>query len=92
MSSVGLRSYQEAERAVAREEGQRGLKIHAIVTVLVWAALGVVNLTVADEFPWVIFPVIGMGIGLAAHWYGVTHSDQVTRRHQHEIERRARVN
>ena len=90
MSSIGLRAYQETERAAARQEGRRGFKIHAVVTALVLAVLVVVNITVASEFPWVIFPAVGMSIGLVAHWYGMTHSDELTRRHQEDIERRAR--
>lgn len=45
---------------------------------------------VADEFPWAIFPVVGMGIGLFAHWYfGVAHVEATVRSHQHDIERLA---
>lgn len=89
MSTMDVERYQEAERNAAREEGVRGFRVHAVLTGLVLAALIVLNVTVADEFPWAIFPVVGMSIGLWAHWFfGVAHSDELMRRHQQEIERR----
>ena len=60
MRQLTLAEYQEAERNVALEEGRRGLTIHAVITVLVAIGLIVLNITVATEFPWSIFPVIGM--------------------------------
>jgi hypothetical protein len=89
MRRLDLVTYQEAERRAAREEGRRGLAIHALVTVLVWIVLIVVNITVASEFPWVLFPIAGMSIGLVAHWFGVTHVDEEVRRHQEAVEHRA---
>lgn len=90
MSTMNLETYQQAERAAARAEGRRGFRVHAIVTVVVLAALVVINATVADEFPWAIFPGVGMTVGLWAHWYfGVAHADELLHRHQQEVERRA---
>lgn len=90
MANLTLAAYQEAERAVALEEGRRGWSVHAAITAAVCVALVIVNVFVADEFPWSIFPVVGMGIGLFAHWYfGVVRSDDMVRHHQLEIEQRA---
>jgi hypothetical protein len=90
MANLTLAAYQEAERAVALEEGRRGWAVHAAITAAVCVALVIVNVFVADEFPWSIFPVVGMGIGLFAHWYfGVSRSDDMVRHHQLEIEHRA---
>jgi hypothetical protein len=51
-----------------REE-MKGFKIHAAVTVFVLAILIVVNLVVVPEFLWFLFPLFGMAIGLAVHYY-----------------------
>lgn len=61
-----------------------------MVTLLVATGLIVLDITVAPEFPWAIFPVIGMTIGVAAHWYfGVRHGDDAMHHHQENIEHRA---
>jgi hypothetical protein len=54
---------------VDKNEEMKGFKIHAVVTVFVWAILIVVNIMVVPEFLWSILPIIGMAIGLAAHYY-----------------------
>ena len=93
MSTMNLERYQKAEREAAHEEGIRGLRVHAVVTVLVLVALILINATVADEFPWAIFPIVGMSFGVWIHWYfGVAHSDELMRQHQQEVERRAAQN
>jgi hypothetical protein len=88
--SITLESYQHAERKRALEESRRGFFIHAAITVVVLIGLIVLNVTVASEFPWAIFPVVGMSIGLFMHWYfGVARGEEMMRRHQREIEQRA---
>ena len=90
MTNLRLADYQRAELLAAREEGRRGLTVHAVITAVVCVGLVVLNVTIASEFPWAIFPVIGMSIGLAAHWYfGVRHGDETLRHHQEDIEHRA---
>ena len=90
MSNLTLAAYQDAERAVALEEGRRGFVVHLMITCVVVLGLVALNITIADEFPWSVFPAIGMSIGLFAHWYfGVVRADEVVRRHQTEIEHRA---
>lgn len=87
--TVSLERYQRAERELAVSAARKGFVIHAVVTALVWALVVTLNMTVADEFPWSVFPVLGMGIGLLAHWYyGYRKVDETTRQHQAEIERR----
>jgi hypothetical protein len=87
MANLTLSAYQEAELAIANEEGRRGFNVHALITAVVCVGLVVLNLTVADEFPWSIFPVVGMSIGLFMHWhFGVAGAAELTRRHQTEIE------
>ena len=87
--TVSLDRYQRAEREMAVSEARKGFVIHAVVTLLVWALVIPLNVVVADEFPWSIFPVLGMGIGLLAHWwFGYRKADEMTRLHQADIERR----
>lgn len=87
MRQLTLAEYQEAERDVALEEGRRGLTVHSVITILVAIGLIVLNITVATEFPWSIFPVLGMTIGLTAHWYfGIRLGDETMRHHQEDIE------
>ena len=52
-------------------EERKGLKIHAIVTLCVVALLTAINLTVCPQFLWFFFPLAGMSIGLAIHFFGV---------------------
>ncbi len=86
MGDLSLSAYQEAERQAAREEGRRGLIVHAVITAIVCVGLVILNVTVASEFPWAIFPVVGMTIGVLAHWYfGVLRSDELVRHHQEDI-------
>lgn len=90
MNTISLEQYERAEREAAVSESRRGFVVHAVVTALVWVVVVTLNVVVADEFPWAIFPVAGMGIGLLAHWYfGYRRVDELVRRHQFEIERRA---
>jgi 2TM domain len=72
MREITLEDYKRADRQLELEEARRGLAIHAIVYALVMTGLIILNLTVATEFPWVIFPLIGWGIGLTLHYlYGL---------------------
>ena len=66
MREITLEEYKRADRDLEREEARRGLTIHAIVSALVMTGLIVLNLTVATEFPWAVFPLIGWGIGLTS--------------------------
>ena len=91
MTNLTLEAYQQVERDAARKESGRGFTIHAAITVVVCLGLIALNILVAPEFPWAIFPVAGMSIGLFAHWFfGVNHIDEFTRQNQGDIEREAR--
>ena len=92
MSATGitLQDYEQAERAIAHEEAHVGLAVHGAITVLVSILLIVINLTLADEFPWSAFAVGGMTIGLAAHWwFGYRHLDTELTNRQLKVEERA---
>ena len=90
MATITLADYERAERDLVLHEGLIGLRVHALVNVLVWAALIPINVVVAPEFPWVVFPIAGMAIGWFFHWFGYRHADDEIRRRQADIERRAR--
>jgi hypothetical protein len=75
------------ERAVMREElaeysafveqCRAGLLIHAVVYVAVNVLLIVVNAMTWSGYPWFVYPLLGWGIGLAAH--AATYRSQVHR-------------
>ena len=48
--------------------------MHGIITVLVSALLLVLNLTVAQGFPWSAFAIAGMAIGFCTHWWFGDHN------------------
>ena len=90
MANPTLEAYKKAEVVAAREEGHRGFTVHLFVTLVVWAILVAVNVFVASDFPWAVFPIAGMTIGLLAHWYfGVVHVADSVEQHQRDIERSA---
>jgi hypothetical protein len=82
-----LDTYRAAEREMAEREATAGFKIHAVITAAVCIGLVLLNVFVASEFPWAVFPVIGMSIGLLAHWYfGVRYGDRELVRHQQAVD------
>src|SRR5512132_1433394 len=90
MREITLEDYKQADRELEREEARRGFTIHAIVYALVMTGLIILNLTVATEFPWVIFPLVGWGIGLTLHYlHGLRWADKTIADRQARIEQRA---
>jgi hypothetical protein len=90
MREITLEDYKRADRQLEREEARRGFTIHAIVYALVMTGLIILNLTVATEFPWVVFPLIGWGIGLTLHYlFGLRWADKAITDRQARIEQRA---
>ena len=90
MVGVTLEQYKVQERQLASRDAERGFRIHALVSAVVVAGLVALNVFVASEFPWSVFPALGMSIGLWFHWFfGVRHGDEFMQRHQHEIETEA---
>jgi hypothetical protein len=90
VSDLTLGQYEQAERDLTMRETRTALRVHAVVTVLVSVFLVLINVFVASEFPWVIFPVVGMAIGLYFHWLGYRRADADVRRRQGQIEDLAR--
>jgi len=89
-TTVTLREYEHAERVIAHEGARTGLVIHGVMTALVSAALVLINVTLAPEFPWSPFPVVGMAIGLTVHgWFGYHKLDEQLDRKHGEVEAKA---
>jgi 2TM domain len=73
-----------------REEAIRGFTIHAIVYAVVMTGLIILNLTVATEFPWAVFPLVCWGIGLTMHYlFGLRWVGKVITDRQAKVEQRA---
>jgi uncharacterized membrane protein YdbT with pleckstrin-like domain len=84
---VTLRQYESAEKQVAAVDARRGMAIHTIITLIVCAALILVNVLVAPEFPWSVFAVAGMLIGVGAHYlFGVRRLGESVEAHQRKVE------
>ena len=87
---LSLTEYEEAERRLSTDDAKRGFVIHAWVTVIVVATLVVINVTVASEFPWSIFPAVGMSVGLFFHYmFGVRGVEQTIQDRRDRIKDRA---
>jgi hypothetical protein len=81
---ITLHDYEAAERSMAHDTAMSGLTVHTVITLVVAAALIVINVTLAPEFPWSAFAVGGMLIGLLAHWWFgfVKLDDEITTQQQ----------
>lgn len=86
---VSLAQYKRAEQKVAANEGRRGLLVHAWISAVVVGGLVALNVFVASEFPWSVFPAIGMSIGVAFHYFGIRRIDEEVAARQDKIEREA---
>jgi uncharacterized membrane protein len=89
MSTITLEQYETAERELSLREALTGLRVHAVVILLVWAVVIPINIILVPEFPWSVFVVAGTAIGLFFHWFGYRHARQDIRRRQQRIEQRA---
>lgn len=93
-TTITLQGYERAEREVMREEARRGFLIHAAAYVLVNLLLIAINLLVInqsdDNMIWFVFPLIGWGIGLTAHYvFGIRRLEANIEERQAGIEQRA---
>ena len=90
MNEVNLDLYKAEERRLAVTDARGGLWVHGTVVLIVAIALALVNIFVTPEFPWAIFPAVGMGIGVWCHWYfGVQRGEELMARHQDKVEEQA---
>ncbi|HSK36351.1 MAG TPA: 2TM domain-containing protein [Actinomycetota bacterium] len=90
MPEITVEDYKQADRQLERQEARRGFTIRAIIYALVMTGLIILNLTVATEFPWALFPLIGLGIGMTMHYlFGLRWADKAITDRQARIEQRA---
>jgi Na+-driven multidrug efflux pump len=83
--------YLAAEFDYSLTEARRGFKIHAAVYGIVMTGLITLNallIALTDaNFPWVVFPLVGWGIGLTFHYiYGFRRVEGPIRARQAKIE------
>jgi hypothetical protein len=50
------------------KEAAKGFKIHLGVTVAVSSLLVTINMLTVPQFPWFVFPTVGMSIGVIIHY------------------------
>jgi len=86
--------YRQAEFGYTLAESRRGFRIHAAVYAVVITGLIVLNaLLIAftdADFPWVVFPLVGWGIGLTFHYvYGYRRAGSEIRARQGAVEKYA---
>lgn len=65
-------------RAVRRLKSQADFRTHLMMYVLVNASLVVIWAVTGTSFFWPIFPILGWGIGLAAHAWDAFGPDRIT--------------
>ena len=53
------------------KEARKGFKVHVGVTVAVSGLLVTINMLTVPQFPWFVFPLCGMSIGVMAHYFGL---------------------
>ena len=83
--------YMQAEFDYTLAESRRGFKIHAAVYAIVMTGLIALNASLIaftdGDFPWVVFPFVGWGIGLTFHYiYGFRRAGGPIRARQAKIE------
>lgn len=87
---ITLADYERAEVTLRAEEGRTSFLWHAAIYVVVNIGLIIINLVFASEFLWFIFPLLGWGIGLTAHYlFGWRFSRRETRQWQTKVEQHA---
>jgi hypothetical protein len=59
--------------AERRADVKLGFRTHFMAYLLVNAGLVVINLVTSPGYFWAIWPIIGWGLGLAAHFVAVYH-------------------
>ena len=80
--------YREAEFGYSLAESRHGFRVHATIYAVVMIGLIVLNAALIAftdaNFPWVIFPLVGWGIGLTFHYvYGYRRAPvQIRDRHR----------
>ena len=61
----------EEALALAHVRNMKGFYIHLAQYLVAMLILGAINLAVSPHYPWVVWPVLGWGVGVVAHGLGV---------------------
>jgi hypothetical protein len=77
-------------RAVARVKAREDFRIHLLIYALVNGMLWVIWFFGGADVrePWPIYPLLGWGIGIVAHWYTVYGTNDQRREAEIEAEMR----
>ena len=54
-----------------KKEATKGFKVHLGVTVAVSSLLVTINMLTVPQFPWFVFPTVGMSVGVIVHYFGI---------------------
>jgi uncharacterized membrane protein YhaH (DUF805 family) len=77
IGNVSLEDYQKAYREVRKRHERLGFMVNLSFYLLVNILLITVNLLLAPEFPWAIFPIVFWGLGVIFHYnFGVRRLDR----------------
>jgi len=77
------RDDEQALRDPLLEGARRGVRVHGTITGVISVLLIALNVTLAPELIWWPFPVVGMLLGLGAHWwFGYDRLEEQLRRRQ----------
>ena len=52
----------------SRTQRRRGVQIHAFVFVVTMVLLAALNFSIGEPY-WIVWPLIGWGVGVLAHWW-----------------------
>jgi hypothetical protein len=69
MENMTVEEYKKKSRGYEMSEARKGLIVHTAITGVVSTVLAVVNLTLVPQVIWFVFPVVGMSIGVAVHYF-----------------------
>jgi hypothetical protein len=87
MENMTVEEYRKRSREYEMSEARKGLLVHAAITAVVSIVLAAVNLAFVPQFIWFIFPVVGMSIGMAAHYvFGVRMASRFIEDRERRIE------
>lgn len=87
MENLTVEEYKNKRREYEMSEARKGMVVHVAITGVVCTVLAAVNLIFVPEFLWFIFPLIGMSIGLAAHYiFGIRLAPKIMDDQEKRIE------
>jgi hypothetical protein len=70
-NEISVEKYKKAYRELVLKKEKQGFTVHAVIYAGVNAGLIALNLLTVPQVLWFIFPLVGWGIGLAGHYFGV---------------------